>query len=102
MRTVFTATVATACLLLVTLPPTAAAAGTAGTAARPYCNEKHPPKNRYYYKHRNHWDCVGEHLTCSREQRGAYGYSMNHAPHSRKLKCVFWTDAYRWKPVRTG
>ncbi|MEU7895846.1 hypothetical protein AB0B45_23690 [Nonomuraea sp. NPDC049152] len=98
MRPIFAATVAIASLLLTALPPTASAAST----ARPYCNEKNPPKNRYYYKHKNHWDCVGEHLTCSKEQRGAYGYSMNHAPHSRKLKCVFWTDAYRWKPVRTS
>ncbi|MGV9302721.1 hypothetical protein ACWDLG_05065 [Nonomuraea sp. NPDC003727] len=97
MRNVFAATVATASLLLAVLPP----AASAGTTARPYCNEKHPPKDRYYYKHKNHWDCVGEHLTCSKEQRGAYGYSMNHAPHTRRLRCVFWTDAYRWKPAPT-
>ncbi|MEV4165337.1 hypothetical protein [Nonomuraea dietziae] len=95
MRVIFAAMVAIS-LLLVTLPPTVSEA----TTARPYCNERHPPKNRYYFKHKNHWDCVGEHLTCSKEQRGAYGYSMNHAPHSRRLRCVFWTDAYRWKPVR--
>ncbi|MEU7894209.1 hypothetical protein AB0B45_15270 [Nonomuraea sp. NPDC049152] len=97
MRTILTAALAAAALLTLSIP-TPASADT--TTARPYCNKKHPPKNRYYFKHKNHWDCVGEHLNCSKEQRGAYGYSMDHAPHTRKLKCVYWTDAYRWKPVR--
>ncbi|GAA2400857.1 hypothetical protein GCM10010404_68360 [Nonomuraea africana] len=98
MKITLTAMLAAASLLLISVP--GASAAPASSAARPWCNEKHPSTSRYYYQHKNHWDCVGEHLTCSKKQRGDYGYSMDHAPHSRKLRCVFWSDAYRWKPVR--
>lgn len=94
------AALAVATLLLAPGTP-AAAAPHSHAASADWCRQKQP-SGRYYYQHKNHWDCISPGAFCAKSQYNAYGYSMRAAAHTKRYKCVrYSSNTWHWKPVTT-
>ncbi|MEV4250099.1 hypothetical protein AB0J63_42685 [Streptosporangium canum] len=95
MKKSLIATLAVASLLFGHVP---AAAAETHTSSAGWCAERQPDTEKYYYKHGKHWDCVVPGAWCAKKQYGQYGYSMRHAAHTKRYKCVRYASGrWHWK-----